>query len=86
MSELAAAEAYAVSPADLSVEVRDDLYVLFERYYAQTTRQSFEHDLNEKDLVVLVRAVEDRTVRGFTTLRHLRAIVGGDSIAAFYLW
>jgi hypothetical protein len=60
------------------------MYALFERYYANATRDDFEADLAEKEFVIVAQSVEDATVRGFTTLRRLRTVVDGEPIAAFY--
>ncbi|MHC5211441.1 MAG: hypothetical protein ACYTG2_12040 [Planctomycetota bacterium] len=71
--------ASAVGPA-----LRDEMFRLFDRYYAGATRDTFESDLDGKDWVVLVRDGEAGTVVGFTTGRLVQAGIGGQAVSAIY--
>jgi hypothetical protein len=72
----------------------DRLYELFERYYRRVDRPTFDRDLAEKDMVLLVRDTPG-VIRGFTTLkiydlplfgRRVRAIFNGNTIIEREFW
>lgn len=53
---------------ELDPATRDAAYALFRAGYEGTDRARFEHDLAEKQLVVLLHDRDDGTLRGFSTV------------------
>ena len=71
------------------------MYELLETYFENTSCRQFEHDLDEKDYVILLRSPDDARVAGFSTLMKIavtvrdRRVVGffsGDTIIARECW
>lgn len=86
--------ATTVPACALSLATRDQMWTLFRHYYADTTRERFEHDLAEKDHVIILRDADDK-VQGFSTLKQLHgevmrrrfvAVFSGDTIVARAYW
>jgi len=86
-------EAAAVSPAGLSDRTRVQMFDLFARHYRDVSRQGFEADLAEKDLVILLH--EGKVPVGFTTLafstmtfgaREIAIVFSGDTIVDPAYW
>ena len=70
-------------------EERDEMYALFESYFAGTERARFESDLAEKDGVILLR--DGERIRGFSTFLWMRsedciAFFSGDTIIDREYW
>ena len=63
---------------------REEMYRLFESYFCRTTHQQFATDLEEKDLVFLLRDSGTGQIKGFSTSMRLSACVDGESIVAFF--
>jgi hypothetical protein len=61
-----------------TVGERDEMYALFESYFAGTDRARFESDLDEKDGVILLR--DGHRICGFSTFKW---IDDGDIVAFF---
>ncbi|MGZ6142344.1 MAG: hypothetical protein ACXWLM_03345 [Myxococcales bacterium] len=78
----------------LPAAARDEMWTLFRQYYTETTREKFEHDLAEKDHVLVLRDPAG-AIQGFSTLKRLRgevmrrrfvAVFSGDTIVARAYW
>ena len=81
--------------ARLDAATREDMWKVFERYYAGTAREAFEADLEGKQHVVLLRDSGDGSLQGFSTLqvyeqevegRNVVAIFSGDTIVERDYW
>lgn len=81
-------------PTNLSSAQQLELFHLYEKYYAGTTLNLFQQDLQEKDWILLLHH-ETGKVCGFSTLkiltaihqnRPIRAIFSGDTIIAHEYW
>ncbi|HSP17666.1 MAG TPA: hypothetical protein VLV78_23175 [Thermoanaerobaculia bacterium] len=75
-----------IARTSLSSGERDQMFALFSDYFAHVTREVFEHDLDEKDWVILLRD-DDGSVSGFSTLMRLDVdghpvFFSGDTIVA----
>lgn len=70
----------------VGVLTRDEqaqMYALMTRYFANLTREQFEHDLAEKESVILLVDDEQR-IRGFSTLMRLQVTVDEQPVVAFF--
>ena len=83
-----------IAPTDLPARVRDEMFLLFTVYYDKVLRTTFEEDLANKDIVILLRE-SDRNLVGFTTLsiheaddggRRVRFIFSGDTVMDSNHW
>ena len=83
-----------LAPNELSAEVRDEMFALFTAYYDEVLRTTFEEDLSNKTIAILLRAA-DRKLVGFTTLsihegkdgaRRIRFIFSGDTVMDSNHW
>jgi len=88
--------ARTVPAAAVDEALRERMYLLFDRYYADTDRGRFEQDLAAKDEVILLEDPADCTLQGFSTLkleelrgeggRSCRAVYSGDTVVARGYW
>jgi hypothetical protein len=69
--------ATVVRQVDLDGPQREELLDLHRRYYANVKRESFHHDLCEKDWVILLRD-QDSHVVGFSTVQEIHLDVEGS--------
>ena len=78
----------------LASQTRDEMFELFTSYYDEVARTTFDEDLANKDLVILLRD-SSRKIVAFTTLavsetrdtaRHVRYIYSGDTITNSDYW
>jgi hypothetical protein len=60
------------------------MYALLAHYFSQVTRLHFEHDLAEKDWVVLLTDVDCGEIQGFSTLMQLQLEVDNQPVVAFF--
>lgn len=81
-------------PQHLSPDKVGQLFELYATYYGGTSASLFEHDLRQKDWILLLHG-EHRQICGFSTLKilttehqnqHVRAIFSGDTIIAHEYW
>jgi len=66
---------------------RDDIermYKLFSEYYDNHTLQTFEHDLYEKNHVILLRDKKDKSLQGFSTLLRVPLKKSGKNVLGVY--
>ncbi len=79
---------------DLSVETRQDMYDLYDRYYEGTDKDIFLSDLDKKDWALLLLDQDD-VLRGFTTIEMMdfvfkenraTAIYSGDTVIHHDFW
>jgi hypothetical protein len=88
--------ARTVPVSAVGAPLREEMYALFERYYADTERARFEKDLSDKDEVILLEDARTRTLQGFSTLKlvtlsqadgtRCRAMYSGDTVIARGYW
>ena len=62
-----------VPVAALDDDTRDAAFALFNAVYENTSRARFDHDLAEKQYIILLFSRQDRTLKGFSTV-HVRRI------------
>ncbi|MBI4822601.1 MAG: hypothetical protein HY791_40445 [Deltaproteobacteria bacterium] len=81
--------------ASLDDSVVDEMWKLFDRYYVEVKRASFERDLSNKDHVILLRDGSSGTLKGFSTLaayfleldgRPFQVIFSGDTVIDRAYW
>ena len=72
-----------VPVAALGAREREQMFLLLTDYFEGVTRERFESDLAEKDSAVLLRD-EAGTIKGFTTIMRLRAVVDHEPVVAFF--
>jgi hypothetical protein len=68
---------------------RDEMFALFATYYS-ANREAFDHDLDEKEWIILLRD-ERGQVDGFSTLMHfdvddVTVFFSGDTVVARHRW
>jgi hypothetical protein len=68
----------------VSPRERDRMYELLATYFRGTTREQFENDLAEKDVVILLRDLKDGQIQGFSTLMRMTVEGNGQNIVAFF--
>ena len=73
-----------VPQSELTSAQRDEMWAVFERYYEDVARSTFEADLDRKDHVILLSDVTDGAIRGFSTLRILEREQGGEPYIAIF--
>ena len=76
------AETRAVSALDEAVT--GAMWTLFERYYADVSREGFARDLRAKDHVFLLRERDTGALVGFSTVQSYRRAVAGRSVLVVY--
>jgi len=73
-----------VAVRDLLPETRDSMWALFQRFYADVSRDTFDRDLAAKNDVILLRDSGDRSLEGFSTIQvYDRVVMGRRFIAVF---
>lgn len=84
-----------VPRAELAPVERYAMWRLFRRYYTEVERSTFERDLDDKDVVIVLRDSGDGTIQGFSTLkvyereilgRRITAIFSGDTVVDTAYW
>lgn len=68
--------AYVVEPHLLDAGTRDAAFALFRAHYEGADQARFEHDLGEKQRVILLRDRNTGALRGFSTVLHRDVRVG----------
>ncbi len=63
---------------------RDTLFALYAQHYSGAKRDQFESDLEEKEVVILLRDRSSQEVRGFSTQMILRQHIGGQEVRALF--
>jgi hypothetical protein len=53
--------------SEISQHDRNQMFALMQRYYENIDRDTFEQDLDEKDLAIVARNRDDRSICGFST-------------------
>jgi hypothetical protein len=71
--------ANAISPQDMQ-----RMWEVFQNYYDDISRESFEADLKPKSHVILVKDTGDQSVQGFSTLQVMRDNVQGRNVVAIF--
>lgn len=86
--------AHVLPVEQVTAELEESMYALFERYYAATSAAAFHVDLSTKSLVILLQD-EAGAPRGFSTLAvdefeyagiRRRAVFSGDTIIDQEFW
>lgn len=60
------------------------MYALFSEYYENHSREVFEHDLFEKNHVILLRDKKDGVIQGFSTLLRVPLFKGKKKVIGVY--
>lgn len=60
------------------------MYQLFAEYYQNHTLESFEHDLYEKNHVIILRDRENKSIQGFSTLQRVPLKKFGKKVIGVY--
>lgn len=60
------------------------MYHLFSEYYQNHTLETFEHDLYEKNHVIILRDKHDRSIQGFSTLLRVPLKKAGKNVLGVY--
>lgn len=70
--------------ADLGTDVREAMWVLFDRIYTDVDRMRFDQDLDEKQHVILMFDQGDHSLQGFSTLREYERTIDGREVIVVY--
>lgn len=76
--------AVVVPLADLGEDVREAMWTLFDKIYADVERNRFDHDLNEKQDVILLFDEGNQSIQGFSTLRVYERNIEGRDVVVVY--
>ncbi len=68
----------------LSEADRTRMFTLLDAYYLNARREQFEHDLSEKQWVVMITRNGSRELCGFSTLMRFDCRTAGTRVAALY--
>ncbi len=71
-------------PAELTSAQHDQIYTLLAHYFTNVTRPQFEHDLTEKEWVILLADAATEQIQGFSTLMRLSVTVDDQPVVAFF--
>ena len=71
-------------PSELSAAQRRRMVDLLHEFFENVSAAQFEHDLSEKDWVVLLCDSGDGEIQGFSTLMRLQLLVDNRAVTAFY--
>ncbi len=63
---------------------RDAMWRVFNVYYADVSRETFEGDLAKKNDVILLRDKHDDTIQGFSTLQQLERSIDGRRVVSIF--
>ena len=72
------------SPQELTSAERAQMYPLLAQYFANVSPPQFEHDLAEKEWVILLTDTITGQIQGFSTLMRLRVTVDNQPVVAFF--
>lgn len=76
-------------------EHKERMFEIFQKYYANTSYETFLKDLSDKDIVFLLLDQKDQQIQGFSTLKNLKvsfenkiyhASFSGDTIIEKAYW
>ena len=70
--------------ASLSLHWKEEMWALFEQYYADVSRETFEKDLSHKNHVILIQERDTQRVKGFSTLQRLEMEVKGKKALVIF--
>ncbi|MEM7029373.1 MAG: hypothetical protein AAF629_07395 [Chloroflexota bacterium] len=73
-----------VRPSALTLPQRQRMFQLLKDYFSNVHMSDFEHDLLEKEWVVVLSDTESDQVQGFSTLMRLTTTVNDETIIAFF--
>lgn len=73
-----------VQPVDLTPAQHQNMVLLLADYFANITQRQFEHDLAEKEWVILLSDTVTGQIRGFSTLMRLTVEVDNRPVVAFF--
>ena len=88
-------KAKVLSIESIGASMQNDMWILFNRYYADVTRERFDQDLAAKSMVIMLLDTGDKSVQGFSTVeiynrkiqgKLIRAIYSGDTIISKGYW
>ncbi len=69
---------------DLQPLEQEQMYTLLTRYFHNVERPQFDHDLAEKEWVILLTEPSRHQIQGFSTLMRLQPIVDQRPVTAFF--
>ena len=72
------------SVTEVTLAERERMYALLKCYFCNVTQPQFEHDLAEKEWVILLSNSASGQIQGFSTLMRLHVVVDDQPIVAFY--
>ena len=86
--------AKTINTTQVSDQMKQDMFILFDRYYDNVNKEKFISDFNSKDKVIILR---DKTglIRGFSTIKELKieleseviwGIFSGDTVIDLNFW
>ncbi len=73
-----------IAVATLSVKHIDDMWKIFEKYYADVSFETFFSDLKEKQDVILLTDSGNGVLEGFSTIRVFKKELDGKPYVAIY--
>jgi hypothetical protein len=73
-----------VPPAELSEAQRSRMLALLAAYFENVDRRQFDHDLAEKEWVVILSDAATGVIQGFSTLMRVQCQANGEPVVAFF--
>jgi hypothetical protein len=72
------------SVAEVTPVEQKQMYALLKCYFCNVTQPQFEHDLAEKEWIILLSDSDTGQIQGFSTLMRLKTTVDGQPVVAFF--
>lgn len=73
-----------IKVSDLNLSQKNDMFEVFSKYYNNISKEAFEKDLNDKDIVFLLLDKQSLRIVGFSTLLNIFVKVNGKSIRGVF--
>lgn len=70
--------------SDVSLSTREQMWRLFERYYVDVDRETFDRDLANKTHVILLFDSGDQSLQGFSNVEIYRRVIEGRRVQVVY--
>lgn len=77
-------KANIVSVDQISIVEQERMYSIFSKYYINHNKETFLKDLFEKNDVILLRDIENKTIQGFSTLLKVNLKQNGTSVTGIF--
>lgn len=75
---------YTKAISKLTPKEKDEMYALLSGHFLGTTREEFEHDLSEKECVMLLARKVGGEIVGFSTITHFDVVMDEQTVSVVF--